>query len=96
MHLIDSNAELVSGVGELAIRRVQEIPDDFLESLKCERSAKAHMRAGEMNRVASVPTQVIDVWLRQGFDFWNAKPSEIVARLNAHDLGVFITTPKRV
>lgn len=96
MNLIDTNAELVSGVGELAIRRVQEIPDDFLESLKCERTAKAHLKAGELNRVASVPTQVIDIWLRQGFDFWNASAHDIVARLNAHDLGAFITTPKRV
>lgn len=96
MHLYDTEARLVGAAGDLAIQRVQEIPDEFLETLKSERLAKAHLRAGDYDRVCSVPAQVVDIWTRQGFDIHRASAREILARLRADNLDAFIATPKAV
>ena len=88
-----ANSHVETGDG-LAIKRVTHFSDDFLSSLACERSAKAGLRAAETDRVASIPTQVVDVWLRQGFDVYRATPKAILARLRAENLHAFITTDK--
>jgi hypothetical protein len=74
----------------------QVITDDFLESLKSERLAKAAMRSGEFERVASVPTFVWELWIREGRDPFNATAHQIVAWLKKDGLDAFIATPKRV
>lgn len=94
--LIDTETTFGSNADGLYREDTQIIPSDLLDTLKSERHAKQALRAAEFDRVASVPTFVVELWMRQGFDFYNASAREIVARLNAHDLGTFIATPKRV
>lgn len=82
-------------VGENAdgvfFQQTQEIPQDFLDDLRSERLAKQHVRYGELNKVASVPELVWDLWVKQGRDPWNASPREIVAWLNKDGLDAFVT-----
>jgi hypothetical protein len=93
--VIEAQNTLVHGHdGSTAIKRVTHFSDDFLAGLACERSAKAHLKAGEIDKVASVPSQVVDIWLRQGFSIYRESPKAIVARLQAEGLTAFITTDK--
>lgn len=95
-NVFDAETTFGANVDGLYMVHEQAITSDLLDTLKSERLAKAACRSGELDRVASVPTVVIEIWQRQGFDFYNASAKEIVARLNAHDLGAFIATPKRI
>lgn len=81
---------------EMRIDHRQEITQDFLDSLTDARIDSVKRACGEMERVASVPTGVIEVWMREGRDVWNASPSQIVNWLRADDLHAFITTDKNV
>lgn len=94
--LLDNNPTFLDSPDGVLIRHDQVITGEFLDSLHSERLAKATMRSREFNRVASVPTSVVELWLRQGRDFWNATPHEVVAWLVADGLDAFVTTPKRV
>lgn len=80
--------------GSLAIKRVTQFSDEFLASLRSERDAKAHLRARDIDRVASVPTHVADIWLRQGFNIYAESPKAIVARLRSENLECFLTSSK--
>ena len=53
---------------------------------------------GDFERIASIPTVVVEKWMREGFNIWdkNVKASEIVARLNKENLQAFLTTTKRI
>jgi hypothetical protein len=88
--VIEADASIVDG----AIRRVTTFDADFLTGLQSERFAKQHMRAAELDRVASVPTHVADIWLQQGFDIYRESARAIVARLRRDGLEAFLTSPK--
>ena len=90
--MLENDAAIRRNADGLYIFREQQITDDLLDELKSERLAKANMRKSNLNRVASVPTAVVELWGRQGLDFWRMSNKEIVARLNAHDLGAFVTS----
>lgn len=94
--LLDTVADLREEAGGLTIVREQHIGQDFLDSLHSEREFKRHSKTQDLHRVASVPTQVVDVWLRQGRDVWNATPRQIVQWLERDSLQAFIATPKSV
>lgn len=80
--------------GDLVIKNTQDIPDEFLTALRHERMDSLHTPAGEMHRVCSIPTVVVDEWKRQGFDI-NVEPvTEIIKRLKKHDLDAFLTSNK--
>lgn len=92
--LIDANTTFGENADGLFQEHTQVLTDDFMESLKSERYAKAALRAGEHDRVASIPTFVVELWLRQGVPFYQMSAKQIVAKLRADDLDAFITTPK--
>jgi hypothetical protein len=94
--LLDVDAHFGQNADGLFIARHQVIPQDFLDDLADERNAKTSTRALTLHRVASVPTAVIELWMRQGRDPMNATPHEIVSWLERDDLHAFITTPGRV
>ena len=93
--LLDVHASLVEGAGDRAIHRTQEIPEDFIQHLKDIRS-ESKRPAGEMHHAASVPVAVHELWLRQGFDMFQAPAREIIARLRREGLDDFIVTDKRL
>lgn len=96
MILLDNEPTFGQNADGTFIRFDQPITDEFLDELKSERLAKAHLRAADFDRVASVPTAVVELWLRQGIDFWRMSAREIVTKLRKDNLDAFVSTPKRV
>jgi len=97
--LIDPTYKLHEGDSEhrkLVIQRNQEIPDDFLDMCRAERLASTHAPIGNFMKVASIPTVIVEKWLREGFDINKEPVKATVARLRAEDLSAFLTTTRRV
>ena len=77
----------------------QHIPDSFLSNLADMRHNSSQTREGEFMKVASIPTVVVEKWMREGFDILgdrNIKPADIVKKLKAEGLEDFLATSKRV
>lgn len=96
MNLIDSQVSFGQNVDGLYMVREQVITDEFLDELRSERLASSSVRAAEYHRAASVPTQVADIWMHQGFNIYEQSARAIVERLRKEGLEAFITTSKRV
>ena len=94
--LLQSETDFVSDHGELFQKHTQHISQSFLDDLKDARNDSGSKPTGEMMRVASIPTAVVEKWMREGFNIWEAKGSEIVRKLKNEDLDMFLTTNKRV
>lgn len=91
-----SIATPVRQIGEWAVRRDQVIPTSYLDELRAERDASSTTRAKEYHRVASIPVNLVELWLAQGFNVYTAEPDEIVKRLKAEGFDAFITSNKTV
>ncbi len=91
----DVHADLVTSVGDLAIKRVQDIDDRYLDRLREEKFLSSAV-AGNYHKVAAVPVAVIERWRRHGFDAMREPIQDVIKRLQAEGLDVFITTTKRV
>jgi hypothetical protein len=74
----------------------QMITQDFLDHLQSQRLAQADIRGKDYHAVATVPTSVIELWGKQGLDFWRMSAREIAAKLRKDDLHAFLATPKSV
>ena len=96
MNLLQNVASLQPDVGDLLLVHKQHITQDFLDDLKFARSESVQQQCGDYHRVASVPAHVMDSWIAQGRDPWNATPRQIVEWLRKDDLHAFIATDKRV
>jgi len=94
--LLDVDATFEENVNGLYVARSQVITDEFLTDLKNERHATASVRAGDHMKVASVPTFVWELWMREGRDPHNATPRQIVRWLRDASLEAFIATEKSV
>jgi len=83
---------------KLVVKKEQQIPQSFLDRLKESRDESANNRMGDYHRVASIPTVVVEKWMREGFNIWdkNVTAKEIVARLKLENLDAFLTTTKRI
>ena len=94
MALQDVSTSLHHTDAGLVILREQDIPDGFLDDCRSLRHASAGLREAEFHHVASVPAAVFDLWHAQGLRPYEMTPRQIVAKLNADDLGVFVVTSK--
>lgn len=82
---------------KLIIKRTQEIPDDFLQSLADKRLASTTARANDFYQVASIPVEVVDELMRRyGFDVMTAPVRDTLSMLRRLDFDNFITTQKRI
>ena len=86
---------LVEG-GDLVRKHTQNISQAFLDDLKGSRNASTAQREKEFMRVASIPTVVVEKWMREGFNIWEVTGQEIVKRLKEQNLDAFMATDKRV
>jgi hypothetical protein len=79
------------------VKHEQEITDDLLATNKELRDASS-APAGDYHKIASIPTVVVEQWMREGFNIYdeNVTAADIVLRLQREDLGAFLTTNKRV
>lgn len=84
--------------GGLFLRNTQTITDDFLNNIKEQRNASKDKKEGEYMRVASIPTIIVEKWMREGFDIMSGEhtAAEIVKRLKDENLEAFLTTEKSV
>lgn len=76
--------------GQDVITTEQELGSDFWQDLQ-EAKDDWKMRADGYTSVASIPTSLVNQWIRQGFDFWNAPANEITKRLRLEGYEQFIT-----
>ena len=79
-------------------KHTQNIQQSFLDSVKEQRDNSKNQREGDYMRVASIPTIIVEKWMREGFDIMKGDHSaaEIVKRLKAENLDAFLTTEKSV
>ena len=79
------------------IRKDQEITDEFLQKNK-ELRDSSHKPSGEFHQMASIPTIVVEKWMREGFNIFDkgVTAKEIVERLRREDLEAFLTSNKRI
>lgn len=94
MKLFDKLVSFQDNADGVAIREDQIIPDEFLTALRHEREDSLHTPAGEFHRVASIPTAVVDKWLREGFDVFKEPVAAIMKRLRQEQLDGFIASNK--
>lgn len=81
-------------LSNMVVRRDQEITSEFLDELKDHRMASKD-RSKDFHRVASIPVAVVEHWLRNGFDIYQADLKDIIKRLHDEDLTAFLATEKR-
>ncbi len=96
MKLLDKLVDFADDTAGLVIKHTQEIPDEHLSSLRLERADSMSTPAGEMHRVCSIPTSVVEDLKRSyGFDLMQCNDiHEILRMLRKHELDSFITSNK--
>ena len=94
--VIGSDTTFFDDVGDLTRKHTQYISQDFLDDLRDSRNASTHHREGNYMRVASIPVVIVEKWLREGFDIFQADGREIVKRLKNEDLTAFMATEKSI
>lgn len=94
--LIQSNTDFLFESGDMVRKHTQNITQAFLDDLKDSRNESTQKPMGEFHRIASIPTAVVEKWLREGFDIWQASGPEIVKRLQKEDLQMFMATERKV
>lgn len=94
--LIQSDTDYLFQAGDFVRKHTQHISQAFLDDLKDARHESTGKPMGDFHRVASIPTAVVEKWLREGFNIWEASGPEIVKRLQAEDLQMFMATERRI
>lgn len=98
-NIINVNTEFLNNVGEKARKHTQDIPQWHLDNLKEQRNVSTQQKEGEMMKVASIPTAVVEKWMREGFNILtdkNITPKDIVNKLKNEHLDAFLTTEKSI
>lgn len=96
MQLTSHTLQLHENAEGFVIERSQYIDPAYLDSLKAERAESMAVREKDFMRVASIPTDLVDKWINEGFPFWEASARQIVAKLKAEGLDYFVTTNKQI
>ena len=84
--------------GNLTVNNQQFIPGEFLDDLMDQRIASQSClhREAEFMHVGSIPAIVVEKWLREGFNVFQASLPEIVKRIKSEDMNGLLATSKRV
>lgn len=83
--------------GDLIIKRTQELPDDYLDSLRANKIDADHRPMGDFHLVASVPVAIVEELMRRyNFDVMNEPVRETMKMLNKLHMDLFIQTTKRI
>lgn len=75
--------------GSAVFMTTQTLGDDFFDHLD-EAKEAFRMRLDGYTPVASVPEYMVNKWIREGFDFWNAPANEIARKLRLEEATDFI------
>jgi hypothetical protein len=96
VNLVDPDVNFIQDNDRVMREHSQKISQAFLDDLKDTRNQTSNVPSGEFLRVASIPTGVVEKWLREGFNVWEASGKEIVKRLKNENLDYFLATDKRI
>lgn len=96
VNLLDPDVNFIQDNNRVMREHSQKISKAFLDDLKDSRNQTSDVPSGEFLRVASIPTGVVEKWLREGFNVWEASGKEIVKRLKNENLDYFLATDKRI
>lgn len=94
--LTQSNTDFIFELGDVTRKHTQNISQKFMDDLKDARNESTSNPMGEFHRVASIPTVIVEKWMREGFDLWEHTGKEIVARLKKENLDMFMATDRKV
>jgi hypothetical protein len=98
VNLIGIDTQYDADVDGVFRKHTQNITQDFLDDIKEQRDHSKDKREGDFMRVASIPTVVVEKWMREGFNILdpNVNGKEIIRRLKAENLDAFLTTDKSI
>lgn len=83
------NENLILGEDQDIITTEQYLGKDFWDELE-DAKENFHFRLNGLTQVAAIPEAVVNKWLREGFDFWNAPANEITRKLRLESYDKFI------
>lgn len=75
--------------GQDVITTQQFLSDEFFEELE-QQKEDFRFRLNGLTPVASIPEAVVNKWIREGFDVWNAPAKEIIRKLRIDGYDRFI------
>lgn len=81
--------DLILGEDQDIITTEQELGQDFWDDLE-QAKENFHFRHQGLTPVASIPEALVNKWLREGFDVWNAPANEIVRKLKSEHYDKFV------
>ena len=79
--------------GRGIITSYQKLDDDFWNDVH-DMQENFAFRLNGLTSVCSVPEALVNKWIREGFDFWNASAREIQQKLRAEGNTDFLATTK--
>lgn len=95
-NLIGVNTNYLQTGDDVYRKHTQNISQAFLDDLKESRNSSKDQNEGEFMKVASIPVIVVEKWMREGFNIYEASGQEIVKRLRKENLDYFMATEKRI
>ncbi len=95
-NLIGVNTNYLQSGDDVFRKHTQNISQSFLDDLKDSRNASKDQNEGEFMKVASIPVIVVEQWMREGFNIYEATGQEIVKRLKDQNLDGFMATEKSI
>lgn len=75
--------------GQNVITSEQELHQDFWDDLE-QAKEDFRFRMDGYTPVASIPESLVNKWLREGFDFWNAPANDIIKKLKMESYDKFV------
>ena len=95
-NLIGVNTNYLQSGDDVFRKHTQSISQSFLDDLKDSRNSSKDQNEGEFMKVASNPVIVVEQWMREGFNIYEATGQEIVKRLKDQNLDGFMATEKSI
>lgn len=83
------NEDLIFGEDTDVIESEQYLGRDFWNDLDNMKEAFS-FRPDGLTPVASIPEGLVNKWIREGFDFWNAPAKEIIQKLRIDQYDAFV------
>lgn len=80
--------------GQDVITSEQTLGEDFWDHIK-EASEDFQFRFNGLTPVASIPETIVNKWIREGFDFWDAPANEIIKKLKTESYDKFVISGNR-
>jgi len=81
--------DIILGETSDVITSEQHLGDDFFDDLS-QAKEDFHFRLNGLTPVASIPETLVNKWIREGYDFWNAPANDIIKKLKMEEYSDFV------